>query len=487
MKTSLQEEREEQARWRFLPSAPRYKIFDQLVENEFLPPEELLRQQAVDLRNIVGFAVKRVPYYRDLFQRLGLSAADVASADDLLKLPLLSKRIILENERALLAERLPAGEKVFGVFSSSGTTGRPTRVVHTEASNFMFSVMGHRHVRWCRWDPLDKVAEIRLPNQLPKKADGGVFEPGETCRLPGWRYLGRIFETGPYAGLNVFTPMEDWGDWVYREKPAHLTAASEILEQLAFDCQDREPPEGLKSTRALSEQLTEPMRRRITGTFKVPVEQNYGLNEVGIVAALCPAGRYHINVEHALVEILDDDLQPCAPGEAGRLVVTTLRNPAMPLLRYDTDDMARAIEGPCPCGRTLPAFDDIVGRYSRISYLPLRTLEHVEMLRDELQAVPAAMVRNLRQFQVHQYRDGRFQMRLCTVAPLPAALLERLRQAWQRSVGEEPLALELVEVDRIERPPSGKFQDFTSDFFPNAGSDAAPEPGMTGNQRPEER
>ena len=97
------------------------------------------------------------------------------------------------------------------------------------------------------------------------------------------------------------------------------------------------------------------------------------------------------------------------------------------------------------------------------------------------------MVRNLRQFQVHQYRDGRFQMRLCTVAPLPAALLERLRQAWQRSVGEEPLTLELVEVDRIERPPSGKFQDFTSDYFPEAGSDAAPEPGMTGGQRPEER
>lgn len=484
MKTSLQEERAEQARWRFLPNGPRFPIFDQLVENEFLPLDALLRQQSRDLRNIVGFAAERVPYYRDLFERLHLSADDIKAPGDLLKLPLLSKRTILEQERALLADRLPPGEKIFGVFASSGTTGRPTRVVHTQASNFMFSVMGHRHVRWCRWDPMDKVAEIRLPNQLPNKADGTAFEPGETCRLPGWRYLGRIFETGPYAGLNVFTPMEDWGDWVHRENPAYLTAASEILEQLAFDCQDRDPPEGLKSTRAVSEQLTEPMRRRITGTFKVPVEQNYGLNEVGIVAALCPAGRYHINTEHAVVEILDEDLQPCAAGTAGRLVVTALRNPAMPLLRYDTDDMARAIDGPCPCGRTLPAFDDIVGRYSRISYLPFGTLEHVEMLREELQAAPLEMVRNLRQFQVHQYRDGRFEMRLCTVGPLPEVLLSRLRQAWQNSIGEEDLTLELIEVDRIERPPSGKYQDFTSDYFPEAGSDAPPEPGMFGTLDP---
>lgn len=484
VKTSLEEERREQARWRLLPQVPRFGIFDRLVENEFLAPELLERQQLADLQRLLAFAVASVPYYRDLLAGLKLSPGDFKSLADLRKLPLIDKRTILENERELQATRLPEGEQVFGVFASSGTTGRPTRVTHTNNSNFMFSVMGQRHVRWSRWNPMDKVAEIRLPHQLPRKADGGEFGPGETCHLPGWRYLGRIFETGLYAGLNVYTPMEDWITWIYQEDPAHLTAASEILEQIAFACQDRDPPAGLRSTRAISEQLTEPMRKRITDTFHVPVHQNYGLNEVGIVAALCPAGRYHVNTEHCIVEILDDDLQPCKPGAAGRLVVTALKNPAMPLLRYDTDDMARAIDGPCPCGRTLPAFDNIVGRYSRIAFLPQGTLIPVEALRDELTVMPQELVRNLRQFQVHQYRDGRFEMRLCTVGALPEALTDRLHKAWRESLGGNDWTLELIEVAEIERPPSGKYQDFTSDFVPGFDSNAAPDPHVTGGSGP---
>ncbi len=473
-------ERAEQKRWRFRSDRPALAVFDRMVGNEFLPPAELLERQDKALALMVAFAVEQVPYYRELFDRLSLSPGDIARVEDLGKLPLLSKRLILENERSLLAKNLPPGEQVFGVFASSGTTGRPTRVMHTQNSNLMFSVMGQRHVRWCRWDPMARVAEIRLPHQLPKKPEGGEYGPGETVRLPGWRYLGRIFETGPYLGLSVFTPMEERVEWLYQEQPHHLTAASEILEQLAFACIDKPPLESLLSTRAISEQLTDPMRRRITETFGVPVHQNYGLNEVGIVAGLCPAGRYHVNTEHCIVEILDDGLRPCRPGSAGRLVVTALMNPAMPLIRYDTDDVATAVEGDCPCGRSLPGFENIVGRYSRIAFLPPGTLVYVEALRDELLVMPQELVRNLRQFQMHQFRDGSFEMRLCTVGALPAAFGARIQAAWAEAVQGKDLSLRLIEVAEIERPPSGKYQDFTSDFVPALGSDARPDPKVTG-------
>ncbi|MDP6591413.1 MAG: hypothetical protein QF449_03710 [Alphaproteobacteria bacterium] len=57
--------------------------------------------------------------------------------------------------------------------------------------------------------------------------------------------------------------------------------------------------------------------------FGAPINLGYGLNEIGIVAACCPeAGRYHIHDEHCLVEIVDDDNQPVASGEFGRILVT---------------------------------------------------------------------------------------------------------------------------------------------------------------------
>ena len=75
----------------------------------------------------------------------------------------------------------------------------------------------------------------------------------------------------------------------------------------------------------------------------------------GLLAIPCPEhGTLHALSECARVEILNASLQPCAPGEAGRLVATPLHNFAMPLFRLDTGVDAIP-DPPCPCGRGLPA------------------------------------------------------------------------------------------------------------------------------------
>jgi phenylacetate-CoA ligase len=207
------------------------------------------------------------------------------------------------------------------------------------------------------------------------------------------------------------------------------------------------------------------MRRRIETTTGARVAQNYGLNEIGLAAAQCAAGSYHVHVEHCIIEIVDEAGAPCAPGTAGRLVLTALKNPAMPLLRYDSGDMARGLAGPCPCGRTLPAFTDLIGRYSRIAFLPPGTLPLVGALRAALEELPAPAVRGLRQFQIHQFRDGSFELRLLTAGPLPPGLASTLAAAW-RTAGGAAFPLGIVRVETIARSPGGKFQDFTSDFVP---------------------
>ena len=132
--------------------------------------------------------------------------------------------------------------------------------------------------------------------------------------------------------------------------PDYLQSYSESLEHLAFACEGDWPAPGIRKMQAVSEQLSPAMRRRIETTTGARVAQNYGLNEIGLAAAQCAAGNYHVHVEHCIAEIVDEAGAPCAPGVAGRLVLTALKNPAMPLLRYDSGDMARAVAGPCPCG-----------------------------------------------------------------------------------------------------------------------------------------
>ena len=197
--------------------------------------------------------------------------------------------------------------------------------------------------------------------------------------------------------------------------------------------------------------------------FGAPVQQGYGLNEIGLVAARCEAGRYHVHREHCIVEIVDEVGMPCRAGESGRLLLTGLRNFAMPLVRYDSNDLVTAVDGPCPCGRTLPAFGEIHGRYSRIKPLPPGTLDRVATLRTALQTMPEDLVRNLRRYQIHQLRDGSFELRLVAAGTLPPAFSERVLNAWSSGTAGPPLEFREVEDIPLDTAVD-KFDDFVSGY-----------------------
>jgi phenylacetate-CoA ligase len=177
-----------------------------------------------------------------------------------------------------------------------------------------------------------------------------------------------------------------------------------------------------------------------------------------------------VHSEHCLVEIVGADGRAVAAGETGRLIVTGLSNLAMPLLRYDADDLAVAADGPCPCGRTLPSFADIVGRFSQFASLPGRSFVMFETMRLAIQKAPAEQTRDLRQFQLHQFRDGRYELRLLARARLPDVFAQHVQHEWAKAAPSPNSSLTLRYVDAIERGAGGKYQAFSSDFIAKGGS-----------------
>ena len=68
----------------------------------------------------------------------------------------------------------------------------------------------------------------------------------------------------------------------------------------------------------------------------------YGTEEFGTIAVERPKDQKHVlNLSSVIVEILaiDKDV-PVEPGQMGRIVVTDLFSHAMPLIRYETGDLA---------------------------------------------------------------------------------------------------------------------------------------------------
>ncbi len=98
------------------------------------------------------------------------------------------------------------------------------------------------------------------------------------------------------------------------------------------------------------------------------VWDHHGMTEVGPVSCECPvrAGILHVFEDAHLPEILDPETQrPVVPGEAGELVLTTLKRVASPLIRYRTGDLVRSEpqDGPCACGSCeLSLVGGILGR-----------------------------------------------------------------------------------------------------------------------------
>lgn len=121
-----------------------------------------------------------------------------------------------------------------------------------------------------------------------------------------------------------------------------------------------------------AEPLSARQREQIGELFGCPVRDSYGLAELVAAASECEQGAMHLWPEVGVVELLDDDDQPVAPGETGRLVATGLLNEAMALVRYDTGDLA-ALDpdpAPCPCGRSLPRMLRLEGRQDDVLVTP---------------------------------------------------------------------------------------------------------------------
>ena len=220
------------------------------------------------------------------------------------------------------------------------------------------------------------------------------------------------FTTGPYVAASVIAPAEQLIDWLRRERPDYLMTYSETLELLARASGDERPVDSLKSVVAISEQLTPSMRAYAERRYGTPVHQVYGLMEFGLVGARCDAGRYHVHNEHCLVEIVDESGRRCAPGQTGRIVITTFdqcRDATDPLRHGRSRGgcvrpIVRATER---CPRSGTSSDDTAG--SR--YLPPQTMARVMALRDTIENLPTELARDLREFQVHQFADNRMELR----------------------------------------------------------------------------
>ena len=170
--------------------------------------------------------------------------------------------------------------------------------------------------------------------------------------------------------INLFAAPSEVVGFAERHGFAYFGAGPTDMRLIAYEAARLGSPlrfDAVITRSAIVTEHTEQVLKDLLGARTLPV---YASKEGYRMACRCAStSNYHVNSEIVLLEVLDGDGQPCAPGQTGRVVITPLFSAAQPLIRYDTGDLA-IVGAPCSCGRNLPVLTQIVGRSKHLFKLP---------------------------------------------------------------------------------------------------------------------
>jgi phenylacetate-CoA ligase len=369
------------------------------------------------------------------------------------RLPLLTRRDIQNAGRALASQRLLPEYLPTMETETSGATGQPVKVAKTQLDALIWEAMTLREHLWHRRDLSARLAVIRA------SVPGAGGSSGAAMQRDWGPPASIVFETGPAAAMSFAVDVAAQCDWLLRYGPEYLLTYPSNLAALIGCTADRDArPPRLREVRTVGETLTPELRAACEAAWNVPIVDTYSSQELGYLALQCPeSGFYHVMAESVFVEILAADSTPCAPGDTGRVVATSLHNVAMPLIRYELRDYAEA-GGPCRCGRGLPTIARILGRTRNMVRLPGGAqrwpLVGFGRFRD---------IAPIRQYQFVQRTREAVEARFVTDRPLTGEEEARLAGVIQAALGY-PFRLTFTYFEgEIPRGPGGKFEEFVSE------------------------
>lgn len=325
--------------------------WNDLEQSQWHSREQHESRQLEALRDLLNHAAAHCPFHRDEWQRRGLSSARIHSLTDLTAWPVIDRATIREH-RAAMRSTLPCQ---LMTKATGGSSGEPLQFDLNYDSNDRRTAQMFRGYSWAGGAPGTKQLFVW----------GGALST-----VPKWKRwkMALHHRLDRHLILNCFefTPerMRQHFDRLNRYRPEVIVAYTNPLYEFArFLSEHNLRPFSPRGIIVGAEKLHSFQRDLIQDVFQAPVFETYGSREFMLIGAECDRHEgLHLSMENLLVEILNDDGSPTAPGQEGNVVITDLFNYGMPFVRYVNGDRAVAGFDLCSCGRGLPLLKQVTGR-----------------------------------------------------------------------------------------------------------------------------
>ena len=445
--------------WPAFPSpmaANKLAMLFQLEQNQWRRPDEIASAQFGQLRQLVAFAAATVPHYRRQFG--GRFPAESLNSQTWQEVPLLSRKALHEAAADLRSERIPKAHGNTFPIRTSGSTGMVVEVLGTDLTSLFWQVSCLRDHLWHGRDLREKLCSIRYQRDPALKGPAGALAAGWGLATDD------VAVTGPSMNYHILLDIAHLAQRLTLDRPGYLLCHPSMVMGLAGHCLEHGillP--GLREVRTLGETPDESLRDLCRKAWNAPMVDMYTCQEAGYLALQCPQQpHYHVQAENVFLEIVDDQGRACAPGEVGRVLVTSLNNFATPLIRYEIGDYAE-VGKPCSCGRGLPVLKRIMGRYRNLVTLP-DGRRHWPRLGYESRLQEIAPIELM---QMIQHTQEEIEVRLVMPRSLSADEQQNLTAFIRNNLGH-PFRLRFEYTDTIRNPANGKIEQFISLIEPVA-------------------
>ena len=421
----------------------------ELEHTQWLSRSELESWQLARIQRLLKYSYEHVPFYRERYRREGIQPEDIKSLADFRALPSLTREDVNNHLDELVSSDF-GGHLHRG--KTGGSTGQPMRFYYEDAWNHWDSAYRRRGRGWYSVRDGDKEAWIwgtgRDPATWSRKQR---FK----ARLRRRRYANA--RNMSEARMQEFAAMlVRWQPTMFRAYPSALALFADFVKVQRIS--------GIRPrlVETTAETLTAPQRQLLEEVFPCPVINYYSSRELGTIAYPCEMGGLHV-CETRYLELLADN-KPAAPGHVGEIVLTSLHQYAMPLIRYKIGDLAVYEPDSCLCKRGMPVLREIVGRtndavvtadglWVHSGFFSSRFLERPQIIR----------------YQVYQPDRQHLEVRLVCKHRANNTWSEELRSEIQAHFGQS-MKIDIQLVDHIELTPAGKHRFIVSDVTHDAGS-----------------
>jgi len=372
------------------------------------------------------------PYYSS---QLGHVDPAHPALTDLLQLPILGKEDVRSHGEGMLTVPKSAMDEVM----TSGTSGAALSVyLDRDRSVKEWAFVTHL---WHRggYELRDRRAVLR-----------GVFLPNVASRSWSWDPGTRELRLSPFR--MVPAAMDNYLELLDRFRIAWVHGYPSAISLLARHAQKAgwSPSPSLKGVLPISESLQPHHRLTMRAGFgAVAILPFYGLTEKVALAGEIGGreGQYGFEPLYGITELVDEAGRPVErPGQRGRLVGTGFVSTGMPLIRYDTGDLATLVELPSPDNCWRLVVGGIVSAWTQ-DYL---------VTREGALVTPAVLYPNnslAREFRFVQDEPGQVTLRIVPEDGVDRARLTRLIETINTAAdGLMTVGLEVVD----ELPPTAR-------------------------------